>query len=68
VLDVAVGTVKSRCARGRARLLPLLSHLRSGDRDSARSHRRRNRAAATAVPETAIPKAKDTVKGGGGQE
>ncbi|MBO8187245.1 RNA polymerase sigma factor SigM [Streptomyces spirodelae] len=28
VLDVAVGTVKSRCARGRARLLPLVSHLR----------------------------------------
>jgi RNA polymerase sigma-70 factor (ECF subfamily) len=30
VLDVPVGTVKSRCARGRARLLPLLSHLRAG--------------------------------------
>ncbi|MGI5350056.1 RNA polymerase sigma factor SigM [Streptomyces sp. CA-250714] len=30
VLDVAVGTVKSRCARGRARLLPLVSHLRTG--------------------------------------
>lgn len=29
VLEVAVGTVKSRCARGRARLLPLLSHLRA---------------------------------------
>ncbi|MGW7350249.1 RNA polymerase sigma factor SigM [Streptomyces sp. Z26] len=28
VLDTAVGTVKSRCARGRARLLPLVSHLR----------------------------------------
>ncbi|GHJ40245.1 RNA polymerase sigma factor SigM [Streptomyces sp. TS71-3] len=28
ILDVATGTVKSRCARGRARLLPLLSHLR----------------------------------------
>ncbi|MBQ1162332.1 RNA polymerase sigma factor SigM [Streptomyces sp. A73] len=28
VLEVAVGTVKSRCARGRARLLPLVSHLR----------------------------------------
>ncbi len=27
VLDVAVGTVKSRCARGRARLLPLVAHL-----------------------------------------
>lgn len=29
VLGVAAGTVKSRCARGRARLLPLLSHLRT---------------------------------------
>lgn len=28
ILDVAVGTVKSRCARGRARLLPMVSHLR----------------------------------------
>ncbi|MFJ3663463.1 RNA polymerase sigma factor SigM [Streptomyces sp. NPDC090119] len=30
VLDVPTGTVKSRCARGRARLLPLLTHLRPG--------------------------------------
>ncbi|MGN6245839.1 MAG: RNA polymerase sigma factor SigM [Motilibacteraceae bacterium] len=29
-LGVAVGTVKSRCARGRARLLPLLAGLRDG--------------------------------------
>ena len=29
ILDVPTGTVKSRCARGRARLLPLLTHLRS---------------------------------------
>ncbi len=28
VLGVATGTVKSRCARGRARLLPRLAHLR----------------------------------------
>jgi RNA polymerase sigma-70 factor (ECF subfamily) len=28
VLGVAEGTVKSRCARGRARLLPRLAHLR----------------------------------------
>jgi RNA polymerase sigma-70 factor (ECF subfamily) len=28
VLDISVGTVKSRCARGRARLLPHLKHLR----------------------------------------
>ncbi|MFB7662712.1 RNA polymerase sigma factor SigM [Kitasatospora sp. NPDC056138] len=29
VLGVPVGTVKSRCARGRARLLPLVRHLRT---------------------------------------
>jgi RNA polymerase sigma-70 factor (ECF subfamily) len=29
MLGVSVGTVKSRCARGRARLLPYLSHLRT---------------------------------------
>ncbi len=29
MLDVPVGTVKSRCARGRARLAPLLAHLRN---------------------------------------
>jgi RNA polymerase sigma-70 factor (ECF subfamily) len=32
MLGVSVGTVKSRCARGRARLLPYLSHLRSSSR------------------------------------
>ena len=31
LLDVPVGTVKSRCSRGRARLLPLLAHLRGGN-------------------------------------
>lgn len=33
ILGISAGTVKSRCARGRARLLPYLSHLRdqSGD-------------------------------------
>jgi len=29
VLEVPTGTVKSRCARGRARLVPLLAHLRN---------------------------------------
>ncbi len=29
VLEISPGTVKSRCARGRARLLPYLEHLRS---------------------------------------
>ena len=40
ILDVATGTVKSRCARGRARLLPLLRHLRSGKEGKAGSRRR----------------------------
>ena len=31
VLGVASGTVKSRCSRARAKLLPLLRHLREGD-------------------------------------
>jgi RNA polymerase sigma-70 factor, ECF subfamily len=30
ILDVSEGTVKSRCARSRAKLLPYLSHLRGG--------------------------------------
>lgn len=29
ILEVASGTVKSRCARGRAKLLPFLAHLRN---------------------------------------
>ena len=29
ILDVAPGTIKSRCARGRARLVPFLAHLRN---------------------------------------
>jgi RNA polymerase sigma-70 factor (ECF subfamily) len=34
ILGVSQGTVKSRCARGRARLLPQLVHLRRGSGDS----------------------------------
>jgi RNA polymerase sigma-70 factor (ECF subfamily) len=44
VLAIAPGTVKSRCARGRARLLPLLAHLRGAPgagRDPAADHRPR---------------------------
>jgi RNA polymerase sigma-70 factor, ECF subfamily len=35
VLGVSVGTIKSRCARGRARLLPRLAHLRGGPQSGA---------------------------------
>ncbi|MET8687561.1 RNA polymerase sigma factor SigM [Streptomyces sp. NPDC004732] len=81
VLDVPTGTVKSRCARGRARLLPLLTHLRTepppgdGDRGDAGSRKPRsgrNRTQGTSVPPAARPR--DTgpsdsaaVKGGGGR-
>jgi RNA polymerase sigma-70 factor (ECF subfamily) len=34
ILGVSEGTIKSRCARGRVRLLPYLSHLRSNYRPS----------------------------------
>ncbi|MEU6990794.1 RNA polymerase sigma factor SigM [Streptomyces sp. NPDC046465] len=82
VLDVPTGTVKSRCARGRARLLPLLTHLRTesppgkgdggNDEGSKKPGSGRNRTQGTSVPPAAGPR--DTgpsdsaaVKGGGGR-
>ncbi|MGW4566097.1 RNA polymerase sigma factor SigM [Streptomyces sp. NPDC004561] len=59
ILDVPTGTVKSRCARGRARLLPLLTHLRpgggggpqsDGSRDGKEKGPGRNRVQGTSVP------------------
>jgi RNA polymerase sigma-70 factor, ECF subfamily len=46
ILGISPGTVKSRCARGRARLLPWLAHLRPGGIPSGGP---RNRSAATDV-------------------
>ncbi len=78
VLDVPTGTVKSRCARGRARLLPLLTHLRPGG-TGEEEHRGggRNRKGGTSVPPAAGPRQPDppgtesndpaAVKGGGGR-
>nr|WP_203611255.1 RNA polymerase sigma factor SigM [Streptomyces cyaneofuscatus] len=76
VLGVPTGTVKSRCARGRARLAPLVRHLRgaTGDEDpDGESHvTGRNRTPGASVPSASGPKdvgANDpaAVKGGGGR-
>jgi RNA polymerase sigma-70 factor (ECF subfamily) len=78
ILDVPTGTVKSRCARGRARLLPLLSHLRGeGGGDAKKPSGGRNRAQGTSVPPAAGPRDAEprdagpgdsaAVKGGGGR-
>ncbi|MDH6625124.1 RNA polymerase sigma-70 factor (ECF subfamily) [Streptomyces sp. LBL] len=78
MLDVPTGTVKSRCARGRARLLPLLTHLRPENRGEGReTGAGRNRTQGTSVPPAAGPReagSPDTgpsdsaaVKGGGGR-
>ncbi|WP_328540856.1 RNA polymerase sigma factor SigM [Streptomyces sp. NBC_00344] len=71
ILDVPTGTVKSRCARGRAKLLPLLAHLRPGGADSLDSREQRNRTPGTSVPPTSRledtgPSDSAAVKGGGG--
>lgn len=64
ILDVPTGTVKSRCARGRARLLPLLGHLRP--EDSSDKERGRNRTQGTSVPPPKGVEGTGAVKGGGG--
>ncbi|MFE2426315.1 RNA polymerase sigma factor SigM [Streptomyces sp. NPDC059373] len=72
VLDVPAGTVKSRCARGRARLLPLLTHLRADTGGSGEAGGGRNRTERTSVPETGTgpahgPERGITKDGGGNQ-
>lgn len=62
VLEVAPGTIKSRCARGRARLLPLVGHLRGAARDIPDPVRGRNRTEGTPVPQKAAE------QGGGGRQ
>ncbi|AXK36580.1 RNA polymerase sigma factor SigM [Streptomyces armeniacus] len=72
VLDTAVGTVKSRCARGRARLLPLISHLRPDGsvRETPQADDGGNPSPGASVPSSRnIRKGirgSDAVKGGGG--
>ncbi|MER6250967.1 RNA polymerase sigma factor SigM [Streptomyces sp. NPDC001584] len=69
ILDVPTGTVKSRCARGRAKLVPLLTHLRTNAGDNTATERGRNRTPGPPVPPAAEPRHPDpdTVKGGGGR-
>ncbi len=78
LLDVPTGTVKSRCARGRARLLPLLRHLRAdsgsdrpGKKSNEKSSEGRNRTQGASVPPAAGPhdgpSDSAAVKGGGGR-
>ncbi|MCX4730896.1 RNA polymerase sigma factor SigM [Streptomyces sp. NBC_01363] len=72
VLDVPTGTVKSRCARGRARLAPLLTHLRSEVTGADGAATKRNRTPRTSVPPASGPRDAGTsdpaaVKGGGGR-
>jgi RNA polymerase sigma-70 factor (ECF subfamily) len=58
VLDCAPGTVKSRCFRGRARLAPILAHLRQPTAG--------NQAADGDVPPPDVPGAPPTQRPGGG--
>ncbi|MEU0084855.1 RNA polymerase sigma factor SigM [Streptomyces sp. NPDC006274] len=72
VLGVPTGTVKSRCARGRARLLPMLRHLRGQDGDNSEVGVGRNRTPGTSVPPASGPRETGpsdpaAVKGGGGR-
>ncbi|MFD7498514.1 RNA polymerase sigma factor SigM [Streptomyces sp. NPDC059832] len=72
ILDVPTGTVKSRCARGRARLAPLLTHLRSEVAEADGTATKRNRTPRTSVPPASGPRDAGTsdpaaVKGGGGR-
>jgi RNA polymerase sigma-70 factor (ECF subfamily) len=72
ILDVPTGTVKSRCARGRARLAPLLTHLRSEGTGAEEPAVGRNRTPRASVPPASGPRDAGTsdpaaVKGGGGR-
>jgi RNA polymerase sigma-70 factor, ECF subfamily len=60
MLAVPSGTIKSRCARGRAKLVPLLSHLRGGpDPGNQRGDEPRNPAGADRVEPPMNPPRED---------
>ncbi|WP_236242050.1 RNA polymerase sigma factor SigM [Streptomyces sp. CC228A] len=72
MLDVPVGTIKSRCARGRARLVPMLTHLRGDTGGNGDAEGGRNRTPGTSVPPASGPRdpgphGPAAVKGGGGR-
>ncbi|MER7045291.1 RNA polymerase sigma factor SigM [Streptomyces jumonjinensis] len=72
ILDIPTGTVKSRCARGRARLLPMLTHLRGDAGGNGKLSGGRNRTPGDSVPPAsgqrdAGPSGPAAVKGGGGR-
>ncbi|MFE1959736.1 RNA polymerase sigma factor SigM [Streptomyces sp. NPDC059479] len=72
ILGVPTGTVKSRCARGRARLLPMLTHLRADTGGNSDLGRGRNRTPGASVPPASAPRDSGPsdpagVKGGGGR-
>ncbi|MFJ2023624.1 RNA polymerase sigma factor SigM [Streptomyces sp. NPDC087897] len=76
ILEVPTGTVKSRCARGRARLAPLVRHLRAeaGGQvsDGGITAAERNRAPGASVPSASGPRDAGVsdpaaTKGGGGR-
>jgi RNA polymerase sigma-70 factor (ECF subfamily) len=55
VLGVSPGTVKSRCARGRARLLPHVAHLRESAQPAAGSRNQTATASVSPSPGTQAP-------------
>jgi RNA polymerase sigma-70 factor (ECF subfamily) len=60
--------VKSRCARGRARLLPLITHLRPNreERSGSQQEGARNRSRGPSVPpQQGVTQRPGAVKGGG---
>lgn len=76
ILEVPTGTVKSRCARGRARLAPLVRHLRAGTGgqtpDGENDAAGRNRTPGASVPPASGPRDAGAsnpaaTKGGGGR-
>ncbi|WP_236653499.1 RNA polymerase sigma factor SigM [Streptacidiphilus melanogenes] len=83
VLDVPSGTIKSRCARARAKLLPHLSHLRAGGdsgvagaagarsstvtREAVDDHGRPPRGNPTATSHVPSPERAETARAAGGE-